>query len=315
MSAAVRIFFLLSAVLPWARGAERELVRTFPVQPGCTLKIDTYRGHITVEEHDAAEIAVMVHMEIGADTEEEADRVRETLQFEVTAENKAVSIRVRNPRETGVRFAWREQNEIDFDFKISVPRQCHVDLATRRGNITVGNLAGRHTARVESGTIFFRRIEGSVDAKADSGEVIVSRCSGAVTLRVLKGTIRTGTLGGRADLRNDNGDIEVLGARASITAVAVVGDVAVGFPKSYAGDSQITTSGGSIYAKIDPAANCLIDASSVWGHVESKLPLTVESGALGKSKLTARLNSGGPRLTLRADGGHVKISALDTGLE
>ena len=315
MSVRTCIYFLLLAVLPCTRAVEREVVRTFPVQPGCTLKIDTYRGNITVTESDALEIAVAVHLEIGADTEEEADRIRDALSLEFAAENNTVAVRARNPRETRVRFVWRDKNQIDLDYKILVPRQCHVDLVTRSGGITVGNLTGRHVARTETGTIFFRRIEGAVDARTEIGDVIVSRCSGPVTVRVLRGTIRVGTIGGWADLKNDSGDIEVLAARGGLVADCAAGDVSVGFPKGVSGESRVNTAGGGIFAKIDPAADCLVDAASVWGHVESKLPLVIESGAPGKSRLTGRLNAGGPRLTLRASGGHVKISALDTGLE
>ena len=310
-----RIFVLLLAALPSARAVERDIERKFAVRPGCSLKIDTYRGSIAVEETDAAEVTVAVHLEINADSDAEADRIGSALQLDFTAGDNTVAVRARNPRETGLRFDWRDKDQIGLTYAITVPRECSVDLVTVKGNITVGSLAGHQSARAESGAVFFRRIEGSVDARVETGDIIVSRCSGPVTLRVMHGTIRTGTVGGRADLRNDSGDIDVLSARSGIVADCSAGDITVGFPKGHSGETTINTSGGGIYAKIAPEADCLIDASSIWGHVESQLPLQIESGGLGKSKLTALLNAGGPRVTLHANGGHVKITAFDAELD
>ena len=69
MPALARISILLLAVLPLARGAERDVTKTFPVQPGCVLTVDTYRGRITVEESDAREVVVAIHMETGVGSE------------------------------------------------------------------------------------------------------------------------------------------------------------------------------------------------------------------------------------------------------
>lgn len=298
-----------------SRAVEREFARTFPVEPGCTLKLDTYRGSVTVVESDQPEVKVSLQMQVGTDNEEDAARVYAALELEATAVNNTITLRARNPRETRVRFVWNDKHQIDLAWRISVPRRCNVDAVTLNGGITIGNLSGRIAARTERGTIFLKRIDGSAEATTETGDVVISRCSGPVNVRVLRGTVRVGTLGGLADLKNSTGDIEVLAARAGITASAEAGDVYVGFPRDTAGAANITTSGGSIYAKIDPAANCTINASSVWGHVESLLPMTIESGANGKRKLTGRLGQGGPVLTFHANGGQVKITPGETYFE
>jgi DUF4097 and DUF4098 domain-containing protein YvlB len=312
----LRCLSLLLVAAPLAWGAiERVDNRVFPVQPGCTLKLDTYRGAILVTEGDQPEISVALTLRFAVDTEEEADRIREALNLEMKAEGNTVVIRARNPRETRIRFVWHDKYQIDLSYVITVPRQCHVDLTTLNGGIKVGNLEGNLVARADTGSISFKRITGSVEAKTNFGEILVSRCSGAVKLHVLRGTLRVGTVGGTADLKNDSGDIEVLGIRANAKVYCAAGDVTIGFYKGVAGDSRVDASGGNIYAKIDPEAACAIEASSVFGRVESKLPVEIETGALGKSRLSAKLNAGGPRLTLHANGGHVKLSPLDTALD
>jgi len=315
MPAYVRMLLAGFATLPLAGAAERDIAKTFAVQPGCTLQVDSYRGRLTVEEGDTAEVAVAIHLETGVEAGPEAERIFAALQLELKAEGNVVSVRARNPDQTRVRWFWEEEKQIELYYRITVPRQCSVNLTVGTGSITVGNLAGRHTARVRNGNISFKRIDGAVDARTGMGSVIVSRCSGAVTVQTREGVIRVGTIGGFADLRNGSGEIEVLQAKAGIVAVAEAGDISVGFPDDLGQENSVTVSGGSIFAKIDAAANCSVDAASVWGHVESKLPLTVETGGLGKRKLTAKLNAGGPVITLRASGGDVKIAKLDFDLD
>ena len=312
-----KLWFSLLAVAAFtsARAIERDFKQTFVVQPGCTLKIDTYRGGIIVTEGDQPEIRVTALMEIGVETEAEADRLREALKLEISEENNTVSIRARNPRETRVRFVWNDKLQIDLAWRITVPRQCNVDLKTLNGGITVGNLSGRVVVRAETGAVYLKRIEGSIDARTETGDIIISRCTGAAKASVMRGTIRVGTMGGPTELKTTSGDIEILAARAGLVASAEAGDVIVGFPRDFAGDARVTTSGGSIYAKIDPAASCTVTASSVWGRVENTLALEVAPGAASKRKLTGKLGAGASPITLHADGGHVKLTKGETYFE
>ena len=315
----LRSFSFLIGCLGWAalagRAAEREFTRTFPVRPGCTVKLDTYRGSIVVVESDQAEVEVTLQMETRSDNAEEAGRVFGAVQIDAAESDNTVTLRARNPSETRVRFVWNDKLLIDLAWRIIVPRRSNVDLVTRSGAITVGSLTGRVVVRTETGTIFLKRIDGSIDASTEVGDVVISRCSGPAKVRVLRGTIRAGTMGGFADLKNSTGDVEVLAARGGITASAEAGDVLVGFPRDTTGAAKLSTSGGSIHVKIDPATNCTVDASSVWGRVESLLPMTVVSGANGKGKLAGRIGQGGPVLTFHANGGHVKLTPGETFIE
>ncbi len=300
----------VTAVWASALGAAgREIVRAFPVQPGAALKLDSYRAIVTVEESERPEIRVAIVMDVEADTEKAARRLREGVRIEFEAEGNTVAIRTTNPRETGVRFDWGEEDRVDLIYRITVPRECSVDLRATEGNFVVGSLSGRMKARLGTGPIFFRRIDGSVEAQTDVGDIVVSRCSGAVTARVRQGSIRLGTIGGAVDARNSTGDIEIMTALASATAAAEVGDITVGFGPQLSGDSRLSVSGGNVFAKIHSAAACRIEASATWGRVECALPLEIASGATGQRRLTGRLNGGGPLVSLRASGGSVKITS------
>ncbi len=310
------VFFLglVALALP-ASAFEKYARKTYAVKPDCTLKIDTYRGSIEVEESEEPEIRINIRIGVAnAKDQAEADRILEALHLESKQEGNVVMITATNPSETRVRFTWNDKNLIDLAYSISVPKQCNVDLISRDGSVTVANLDGKHTARTTKGTIYFRRTEGSVTAIAQEGDIIVSRCSGDLMATTTRGVVRIGWVGGKAKLRNSSGDVEIQNAVGGLDAHCEAGDATVGFPKEITGDAKVSTNGGSIFARIDPDAHCAVDASSSpLGHVDCTLPMTVESSS--RTGLSAKLNGGGAKISLSASGGHVKIDSAAVAIE
>ncbi len=299
----------IAACAASAGATQREVNRTFPVRTPCRLTLDTYRGSVEIIETDAAEICVSLVIDSEADTEEGAARLLDDIVVDLKSAENEVKIRTSNRRESGVRLELKEGERADLLYRITVPRRCSVDLKARQGAFTVGNLAGKMTARVETGNIFFRRIDGAIDAQSENGDIIVSRCSGAVFARAKRGIIRLGTIGGFADLKNVNGDIEVMAGRAGISASTEVGDINVGFAPPLSVESRVTVAAGNLVANIHPDTACRLDAASRWGRVTSTLPLKIESGASGGKKLVGQLNAGGPLIQLRASGGSITIGS------
>lgn len=319
MRAGFLLWLALGALAVFARGAgsgpAREYQRTFPVQPGCTLVVDTYHGEIVIEESDQPEVRVTLNVDFNVETEAEAERFWAGLDCRFSADGRTVSIIARNPVETGPRLSWEENKRMNLYYRISVPRQCDLRLKTGTGKITVGRLAGRMSARVETGTIFFRQVDGSIDATVDTGEIVISRCSGEVGARVRKGAIRVGTIGGKAELRNANGGIDVMVAKGALTALSELGDISVNFPRQISQPASLTAAGGNVTVQIDPAASCTVDASAAWGRVRNTLPLTGAATDREAKRVTGRLNQGGPLLKIRADGGSVSLAPGEAPFE
>ena len=305
------VCLLLIALDATSAGAtEREINRTFPVRMPCTLALDSYRGSVEINEGDAPEIRVALVIDTEANTEDAAARLLDDIVVDFTPQENGVAIRARNRRDAGVHLALKNDDaRADLIYRLTVPRNCSVDLRARTGSFAVGNLIGRMSARLENGPISFRRIDGTIEAHTETGDIVVSRCSGAVTARVSRGTIRVGTIGGVADLKNTNGDIDVMAARAGLSASTEVGDVLVGFAPPLSAESRVTVSAGNIIANVHPETSCRIEAASTWGHVTSNVPLKIESGASGGRSLRGQLNGGGPLIHLRASGGSIKIGS------
>ena len=298
-----------------ASAVERMIKRAFPVQPGVTVKVDTYRGGIIVEETEASEVRAEVRVEFATEDEAQASEGLEALKLEIEKVGNEVTVRARNPRESRAVFAWEEKKRAELTFRLFVPSGSSLNLTTLDGGVTVGNLTGQVAARTRAGTIFCKKIDGAVKAVVETGDIVVSRCTGALDLRVERGNIRTGTIFSAAKLRNDSGDIEVLSAFGGLDAATSAGDIVVGLQNGFTGDAKVEASGGSILAKIEPTAALTLDASTSWGRVQTKLPFALESGGAGKSKFRGKLNGGGPAVRLHAAGGHVRLEAYKQFLD
>lgn len=306
---------LLACLAPLARANERTVTRDFQVGPSASLVLTLYRGGIVVRESDDAQIHVEATFStVGEDDPKGADErlAREDLQ---TAQSgSTLTVNLPNPNKAGIKWDYQGDTEVSVAVIVTVPVHCNVSATTTDGSITLGNLAGAMTARCRVGTIFCKGIDGSVDAKVQTGDVIVSHASGPVILRTGRGDVRVGPVDGKATLKTDYGDIFIQQARGGVDASCESGSIAAGYPKAFAGESYLHADGGGITVSLPAEAHCSIDASSVWGHVqaEAKLPIKVESGSNGSGRLEGTLNDGGPRLVLRASGGHVKLLEGDS---
>jgi hypothetical protein len=175
----------------------RGINRAFPVQPGYTLVLDTYHGEVAVEESETAEIRIELNVDCEGKTEGEATHLWEALNTRFDASGNTVRVVARNGVATGPRLTWQDESRMNLYYRITVPRQCHLELKTRRGHVNV---------------------------------------------------------------------------------------------------------------PIDPAANCDLDAVATWGKVESTLNLAGASSGRSQRRVTGRLNQGGAKIKIHADGGSVTLA-------
>jgi len=305
---------LLILLGPVAAGAmERDIVRKFPVQPGCAVRLDTFRGAITVTEADTAEVRVAIHIAIGADEPKEAEALLRSLELTIEPRGAAIEVNARDPQQSRPRFVWNDKKQLEPTYRITVPRRCDLDLRTRAGMIIVGNVEGVVKGWTGAGDVFFRHIRGSADAHTEAGDVVISHCDGPIAASTRLGTIRIGVAAGRCTVTNTSGDVEIQEAKSDVEVYAEAGTASVNFGRGFEGHAKIKTSGGPIVTALDPNVACEVDAaSSLFAHVYTRLPLTFLQGRSGDRRLVAVQNGGGHRIELRASGGDVRIVRGDS---
>jgi len=255
-----------------------------------------------------ADIHVVVRQVMDVKDDAGADvRLRDLdLVFENTAEGVAIRARYRKT----VNWTWKAWPPVSLAFEIRVPRACDLELMTRDGAITVGDLQGEVSVHTLKGTIFLREIEGKVKAVSDQGNVSVTACSQALTIAAKNGNVLIGRANGPTEVSDVNGLLEIQNARGPLHASGNGADLKIGFAYPLSAAAQLETAGGDITASFDTRNAGLIDAhASRFGRVRVRdLPLTITSGKIGSSQLQALLKSGGPTVSINASGGNIRLT-------
>jgi hypothetical protein len=306
--------FCLAAMLA-ARPAEaevRRIERNFPGGPNVALQIDSYRGLIEISVAPDSQFHLELVLDPGTEDKAKSDRLLQEVETQISQDGPVVTIRLRNPSVTGLHLELNEPQRVTVEIRCQVPRSCRLDLATNDGSINVGDLSGNVKVRARNGTLFFRHINGDIDAADDHGDIVLSHCTGSVKMSAVVGNIRAGTIVGPVDLQTTNGDIEVQHVLGGGKLSATAGDITLGLPKVMTRDVSADTDGGAITVRLDPEAHCTLHASSVWGkiHLRPAVPVLVQSGGDRKRTLVGTLNGGGPDVRLHASGGQIQINAL-----
>ncbi len=317
------VFLMLLAVLStgvWAGPGAVE--RSFDVQPGGRLIVDSDLGKIVVRGGSGSTVEVTVRYEQFAE-----EQLRRALVFEHDPERNEVRVEARLRDRSESWFGWLKEWRRTLEFDVRVPERFDVDLKTAGGSITVDRLQGEARARTSGGGLNFGEIDGPVHGRTSGGSIELSRSSGDADLGTSGGGIRVGETGGSVQARTSGGSIRIersggsVEARTSgggITVEDVLGDIDAstsggsisarisGQPE---GDCKLSTSGGSVEVFLAPGVAVDLDARSSGGRVTNGLDLT-ERRKSTKQELEGSLNGGGPRLVLRTSGGSIRIKPL-----
>ncbi len=285
----------------------RAVEKSFSVQPGGTLKVNTEGGDIRVLTAATNEVKITARQTIRANSEKEADEILEKLTLTMEGRGNDVIAEARyEARSFGMHFGnWPP---VAVDFTVTVPSKFNAELSTSGGDLIVGNLTGNLHGRTSGGDIKLERIDGDVDASTSGGDVILRESTARARVSTSGGNIHIDKAGGTVEATTSGGDIAIDSAANVIRASTSGGDVYANITSPLKNDCLISTSGGSVKVRLDKASAFLLDAHTSGGDVDaSGITITIERGGVGKSRLVGQVNGGGPRLKLRSSGGDITI--------
>jgi hypothetical protein len=116
----------------------------------------------------------------------------------------------------------------------------------------------------------------SAEVKTASGDVDVVTVAGDARVRTVSGDVRIAQVGGDLSAQSVSGDVAALDVRGSVAAKSVSGDVKLLVVE---GDVGLSSVSGDIEVAIRQGSRVHVDATSVSGELESKLPLGDEPGS------------------------------------
>lgn len=291
--------------------ADEPVQRTFEVDHGDRLVLDTDFGRVDVESWDRPSIEVFV---------ERPDDLE--LDFEQT--DGVVTIRGR--KESG-RWAFWDWKRVPH-FRIQVPYRQNLELRTAGGDVTIDRVAGDVAARTSGGDVRLGEIDGPVRAKTSGGSVHIAaahetvaetsggsirigEATGGVAASTSGGSIQTETVAGDVSAKTSGGSIRVRGVHGAVQARTSGGSITAEFMAQPSGPSQLRTSGGNVtvYLPTDMAVDLMARTSG--GRVSTDFPVTVTGDISAKNRLQTALNGGGPAMNLRTSGGSIRLRRLE----
>ena len=292
---------------------EHRVEKTFPAPAGTVLAVDLFNGAINVSASDSDTLEAVVLEQCDVATEKEAAPWYADLVLSLDQQGSRVVINASYKQKVSA--TWKNWPPVLLVLNLKVPRNCELDLYTRDGGITVGNLQGRLKLRNETGKIFTGEIDGFITVQSFGGDVALTACTGSIDVTTTTGAILVGRAFGPTRLASAGGAIEVQRAAGGVVTVGNGSEIKVRFSHPVTHASNLVTSGGSITAIFDRRSGAELDAqASVLGKVTVRnltLPAVGASDTTRRSHLTEKLNGGGPVISMQASGGNILLLGED----
>ncbi len=286
---------------------ERTVEKTFAVQPGGALRVDTQGGGIEVRISSDNTVKVTARERIRAGTEAEADELLKDLDLHIEQTGNDILAAAKYGRES-IGFHFFSWPPVNVSFVVSVPASFSAELHTSGGGIAVGDLSGKVTARTSGGGITLGKLGSEVDARTSGGSISLSEARGNAKLHSSGGGISVGRVVGSAEISTSGGSINLDSVQGAVNARTSGGNIRAGIAGPLKEDSSLSTSGGSVKVNVEKSAAFHLDAATSGGSVDADgLTLTIDRSGHGRSQLAGNVNGGGPLLKLRTSGGGIAI--------
>jgi len=195
---------IASAVDRWTDETER-VSRTVKLDPGGTLRVNSFSGKVTITGADAAEVVV--------EAVRRAPRSRlDRIKLDVHMEGSSRVVIETNHRER----SWWEfsgNNVVDTDLDVKVPRRTNLDVSVFSAPVTIDGVQGSEKLNSFSARMTLNDVAGPVRAHTFSGSILiraktlesghtidVNTFSGSVELHVpesARGTVTFNSFSGR----------------------------------------------------------------------------------------------------------------------
>ena len=225
--------------------ATRTVDHSHPVPDGAEIAVSNRFGKIRLSGWDSRVLRVSAEITVGADNEDQAERLAEAVDVEVVQDGSFFDVRTVSP----------EVCECTIDMVVEVPRDADVIVENFFGDTFIGGLDGNVTLDSRYGIVELRDIGGLVKARA-RGEfpfVVRGLRRGGVFMLRSSAAIFS-DIAGSLTATNYLGSIDVHGSDAAV-------------------DMDLSSENGAIHFYLPPGARPAIEASALYGAIESSLPL------------------------------------------
>ena len=196
---------------------------------GGSLRIVSDRGTINVTPADGNTIRVAVHKKLYANNQDDANKYNEGTKPQITSNGSNVLLNA-NTNGAG-------DHGVQADMDVFVPRDAAVEVASKRGDVSISTRKADVKLTVQHGDIALNEITGSAKMSLDKGSIRASNISGDVdidgrvddvTLEDVKGAVKlNGDFFNDIRLSKIGKTVEFKSARSDIALASVPGDLQI----------------------------------------------------------------------------------------
>jgi DUF4097 and DUF4098 domain-containing protein YvlB len=278
---------------------EDTLEQSFPAKG--TLRVVCDHGSLNISPSDGNTLRVVVHKKLYAQNQNDANKYNNGSKPQITVEGSEVRL---NANTSGA-----GDHAVQSDMDIFVPRDAVLDIASKRGDVTINGhktdvrislqrgdvtldeIAGSAKINLEKGSVRISKVSGDLDVEGHIDNVTVDDVAGAVHLRGdFFQDIRLSKIAKTATFKSERSDMEFASVPGEIE---IATDSVRG--NDLNGPSRLVTRSKEIHLE-DVSGDLQVETSNgeIDVHASSKLPV-------GKMTITGK--HGDITLTLPANAG------------
>jgi len=194
-----------------------------------SLRVVSDRGAINVNPSDGNTIRVVVHKKLYAKNQDDANKFNEGSKPQVTMNGTSVLLNA-NTNGAG-------DHAVQADMDIFVPRGATVDVASKRGDVSISDRKADVKLTLQKGDITLNEITGNAKMSMDKGSIRASNVTGDVeiegrvdnvTVEDVRGAVRlNGDFFNDIRLSKITKTVEFKSARSDISLASVPGDLEI----------------------------------------------------------------------------------------
>ncbi len=293
VTVALGLFLLpvLSSVLE-AQSGVRFWEKTLGIDPTrpVNLSFKDVDGDLAVTASTEKTVEIRTRLESLSKDQKLAARLLEETKVDVSQRGNTIEVNILYPRLRAIFFPLRDYRRVKVSTEIAVPPETNLAIRLVDGGARVKGRLGEVNLTTVDGSAWLEEIEGRLNLKTVDGRI----------------TVREGK--GLVEAHSVDGDILLRGKLEPLRVETTDGDIAVELQPGTAISRpwNLSTIDGDIefFLPEEISADLILETGD--GSVRCDLALTF-SEAMGKRKLSGRLNQGGPVISLRTVEGHILV--------
>jgi DUF4097 and DUF4098 domain-containing protein YvlB len=261
-----------------------------------SLRIISDRGSLNITPSDDNTLRVVVHKKLRADNQQTADKYNEGTKPQITVTGNSVLLNA-NTNGAG-------EHGVESDLDVFVPRDATLDVASKRGDVTINDRKADVKVTLQHGDIALDSISGSARLTLDKGSIRASKITGDVDIDGHIDDVTLEEVGGAAHLNGDFfNDIRLnkiaktvtfKSARSDVMLSSVPGDLEISGDSlratDVAGPSRLITKSKEIHLE-NISGDLQVETSNggIEIHAADKLPVGKMSLSSKNGDLTVEL--------------------------